>query len=145
MHSNKEKPWHEDEEARSQIGKEGESEFDHIFLCHCGGRFIKNDAIFWYAPDRRCEECGQLVDPKAPPNSLDYQHITISKIPFEKYPADLIIAVRAQPGIWMGIRKRDAKASGPFAATHKQKATWFYKIDSEDGFVFLWDILKMKI
>ena len=135
--------WHENLGKRVDEGTSAEDEFDNIFLCHCGGVFIKNDLHNKYAPDRRCKNCGQLVDVKSPPNILDYEHITISQRPFDKYPPSLIIAVRIISGFWKGIHKKDTIAKGPFDPTHKQKGTRFYKIE-KTGFENLWDLLETK-
>jgi len=136
------KPWHSDAERRWRIGRDAESEFDRLWRCHCGGKFAKNDVVNQYDPDRRCIKCGQLVDVKTSLAVLDAGFLCISQKPFDKYPKDLIIALRVDPGIWWGLRRAAAKYTGPFPPAHEDKGTWYYKIDLK-SFVFLSELLRL--
>lgn len=121
--------WHESEQARQAIGDRAESEFARRVVCHCGGRFdyIGN---LKFSVDFTCENCGQLVDVKS--TDARFPNVVVSKIPFDKYPDDLLIVAYAGGEFLGALRGGLTGISGPFEPTHapgaKFNATQFYKI-----------------
>lgn len=114
--------------AKGIRGAYGERAFDDAgWLCHCGGPLDKNDETVKYNPDRRCPCCGQLVDIKT---STSGDSVSISQVPFDKYPPDLIIAV-LDHGRWIGSRRSWCVIkSGPHEPAQKgnrpTKYYWVY-------------------
>jgi hypothetical protein len=125
-------PWHEDENERKRIGQRAERAFPEEWGCSCGGKFEKIQAPF--APDFKCNKCGQVVDAKGNQDAEKYGWLPVSKIPFEKYSDNTIIAWSPKNKPFIGIRKRDAilHPNGAYPPSHKSKGTWFYlvKIDN---------------
>ena len=130
--------WHKDAQQRIIHGNKAETEFDKIWICACGGRFVKNDNIIHHLPDRKCILCGQLVDIKK--SDLGFDAIPISQMPFEQYPPKLIIAVWSG-NYWLGsLREKCQIKSGPHPPAHKEKGTPFYLV-SLDNFRLLGSFL----
>lgn len=119
--------WHEDPEIREELGDSAEDEFIETFKCHCGKgqfQFIGTEVL----PDFTCDYCGQLVDVKTSPKTEKWGNVTISQIPFDNYPDDLIIAVRRSNGVWCMAYKQGLIVDGPHPPTHSSRPTWFYKV-----------------
>lgn len=119
--------WHDSASARFSVGLTAEKLFDETWECHCAGSFINNDTINKYAPDRRCQKCGQLVDIKTR-KTEGRDGVAISQWPFDKYPPDLIIALW-DGKCWKGIiRKNCIVQSGPHPPAHADRGTPYYWI-----------------
>jgi len=122
--------WHEDTSLRQAIGITAEAKFQMRWICKCGGKFG-----LYYAnkhpgsPDFQCAACGQYVEVKSNTKSYKRDNVAISRIPFENYPGETIIAYCESDSTWTGIFRRDAiVTSGPHPSTHTTMPTEFYWI-----------------
>lgn len=120
--------WHDDAQKRHELGIPAEEEWVDTFRCHCGGRFLLINTMGY---DATCENCGQLVDIKTSPDTEKWGNITISQIPFDNYPDDLLLTVKRANGLWVCAYRQGLMAEGPYPPTHSERATWFYKVSLE--------------
>ncbi len=117
-----------DDEIKEKVGRVAEDEFVRLWWCHCGGCFQRQPHPL---PDYKCESCSQEVDVKSAPEAEDYGAITISKVPFEKYPPSMIIAWQPSLGDWRGLRRGDAiviEKPRPPDTMERKRPTWYYRI-----------------
>lgn len=116
---------HKSAEERKRHGDLAEREFLQDWLCRCGGSFERADSRAGL-PDFRCRDCGLRVDVKV---QFSSPSPSISQIPFDGYPDNLVVARQTGPGHWTGAEKRTLMRckSGLFPATHSERATWFYR------------------
>jgi hypothetical protein len=92
--------WHGDPNRRLTLGRQAESEFDQLFACRCGGEFVKNDAANPYAPDRKCNRCGFVVDVKFCKDAMSYSAVTISQPAFDHYDDGVYIIAKFGDEWW---------------------------------------------
>jgi len=133
-----------DDDSKERIGQEAEDEFARLWECSCGHGFIHQRHPL---PDYKCPSCGQEVDVKASPEAEDYGAITISKIPFEKYPPSMIIAWRPAAGDWRGLVRMDAiviEEPRPPDTMNRKRPTWYYRI-AISNFVRLNKLLECQV
>lgn len=97
--------WHESAERREQLGKELERRFTKTVRCACGGDFKYIGDMKPGIPDFTCEDCGQLVDVKYSPQAESTGNLSVSAIPWQHYPEDLLLVTRIR-GKWLGEFKR---------------------------------------
>lgn len=97
--------WHDDANRRKHGGDVAESLFAAQVRCHCGGRFSFVGNVKAGFPDFTCENCGQLVDVKSSPQSERTGNLSISAIPWQGYPDEMLLVTRIK-GIWLGEYKR---------------------------------------
>ena len=128
-----------DDKSKELIGQLAEDLFEHEgWICSCGGSFIRQAPPH---PDYQCFLCSQEVDVKGAPEAEDHGAITISEVPFNKYPPSMIIAWRRRDGYWHGIRREDAISNGPHKPAHKGKRPTRFYIVSLDNFVLLEELI----
>lgn len=120
--------WHEDASQREGIGTKAEGEFQTAWLCGCGGTFERHyPGKKPGSPDFSCKGCGKLVEIKSATKKTDA--VSISKIPFDNYPKDTVIAYFTFEHVWIGVRRGDAIIkSGPHQPAHTTNPTWYYWI-----------------
>lgn len=111
--------WHSDADTRKRIGDEAETAFAKTVICSCGGRFSRIGDLKPGFPDFTCDNCGQLVDVKASPQSERTGNIAVSAIPWSRYPTDLLLVTRIR-GQWLAQYKRSIAVLNrvPFEPTH---------------------------
>ena len=114
--------WHDDANTRKSIGDEVESLFESTVTCACGGRFRFVGHLRPGFPDFTCETCGQLVDVKASPQAERTGNISVSAIPWQNYPDEMILVTRIG-GEWIGEYKHliQVENHAAFQPTHARR------------------------
>ena len=114
--------WHEDTDERKRIGEQMQDLFQKSVRCSCGGKFKFIGDLQAGFPDFTCDYCSQLVDVKSSPQAERTGNLSVSAIPWNNYPDDVLLVTRIK-GRWLGEFKRNiatinAKANEP---THKSQ------------------------
>lgn len=117
--------WHANADTRKAIGDEVEKAFAQTIACHCGGHFQFIGDAYPGCPDYTCDNCGQLVDVKSSPQAEQTGNLSVSVVPWGKYPDDLLLVTRID-GRWIGEYKRNIQpVSKDHAPTHCSTNTPF--------------------
>jgi hypothetical protein len=125
--------WHDNDKNRKAFGDMAEKRFANQFRCSCGGQFdFIGDKGPGY-PDFTCDNCGRLVEVKFSPQAEQTGNISISAIPWDGYPDDLLVVTFIN-GRLIGEEKQNIHIQEPVARepTHHKlgnyKNTRFYLI-----------------
>lgn len=114
--------WHDNAHTRKAIGDKSEGSFTEQVHCHCGGYFNFIGSLRPGYPDFTCSECGQLVDVKSSPQAEQTGNLSVSAIPWNNYPGDMLLCAFVK-GQWIGEYKGkiSTKNIRPFAPTHNSR------------------------
>ena len=119
------KKWHLSYQARKRYGEQMEKKFQAEVRCHCSGAFSAIGLLRPGFPDFTCENCGQLVDVKASPQSEQTGNLAVSATPWKNYPDDVLL-VTYWRGQWHGQYKRYLQPSSALhRPTHAERPTRF--------------------
>src|SRR3990167_8521161 len=97
--------WHDDANIRKRGGDAAENLFTAEVACLCGGQFNFIGELRPGFPDFTCNFCGQLVDVKSSPQAERTGNISVSAIPWDNYPPDVLIVIKIK-GVWIGQFKQ---------------------------------------
>lgn len=104
--------WHDSSITRKKLGDAAEQEFARVHVCSCGGHFSFIGDVRAGFPDFTCDHCGRLVDVKSSPQSEKTGNISVSAIPWQRYPEDMLL-VTCIGDRWIGEYKRNIHISTP--------------------------------
>lgn len=97
--------WHNDANNRKRGGDEAEKLFAKQVKCHCGGTFQFIGDRYKGCPDFTCDHCGQLADVKSSPVAERTGNLSVSAIPWKKYPDEMLLVAKIR-GKWIGEYKQ---------------------------------------
>lgn len=114
--------WHDSAITRKKIGDASESNFTQAVRCYCGGTFNFIGNLRKGFPDFTCSECGQLVDVKSSPQAERTGNLSVSAIPWNRYPGDMLLCAFIN-GKWIGEYKGKISTQNirPFSPTHNSR------------------------